>query len=548
LRTDPSKSVQVIGDYIFRFTGTGWEKVDLFAGQSEDWLINTLYYAPDGTPWVVGRYLPGWMAGDPIYRQDGERWQKMLGGGQDYQLAFSHDGKTVWAASSFDLHAYRDGKWENIPYPFETSLGIHLYDFLADAEDRLWMTFGGTGKSPTIHVYKDSQWAIIEDYDSFSLGNLWTDLVQGVWFTVESYTSAQSGVDLIHRVADAEVFKSRLPFDDISVASFTSFQRAQNGTLWLGGTGYNRWKPNGQPGLYIYSDGSWARSLMPADIPGASASSCAIDSGGDLFFSSDGKVVQREENKWTPMAMPEGFEYFSDLNNFNGELWARDTHRIYQYQNGNWISRFEVKENSVKLNKYFVDAKGGLWVAGSYASQVWLVDRLGAHAIPVPETEPMHPIAGFETDGQGNVYLAVQNNLYYWNGQDWRLFRKFDGIIQSLSVINNQIWVPVTAVKGGVEINWHEAGRWHTLDNPDLASSFLGWKEISGIYAIDHGANLLFAVQPAQGGVAYNLADGSFTWYTAKDGLADNEISDLCETDDGTLWFATGSGISRLIR
>jgi signal transduction histidine kinase len=69
--------------------------------------------------------------------------------------------------------------------------------------------------------------------------------------------------------------------------------------------------------------------------------------------------------------------------------------------------------------------------------------------------------------------------------------------------------------------------------------------------------NSVFAVYQSQDGVLWagtltsgisKFKDGRFVTYTTADGLASNTVSAILETRDGTIWFATPNGLSSLSR
>ncbi|MFT3894157.1 MAG: hypothetical protein QM730_21205 [Anaerolineales bacterium] len=268
LKLAPGGSILAIGKDVFRFDGYAWKQDSKLFPDPKDWVVLDLIFAADGTPWMIGRYLPTWGAGDEIYRYDGMSWQKMLGGSFDVQFALSTDGKTIWATSWEGVKYYKNNSWGEISYPFDTlSPGIHIYDFVVDAQDHIWLTIGGTGKSGVLYYFDGSNWETIELEPNTALGTIWGDPVHGIWYPVQDYSTVTGDVELVHRIGMQVVTSISLPFDDISIYSFNAFTEAPDGSIWLGADGANRWTTPGQPGLYHFANEIWTRTLMDADIP-----------------------------------------------------------------------------------------------------------------------------------------------------------------------------------------------------------------------------------------------------------------------------------------
>jgi ligand-binding sensor domain-containing protein len=72
---------------------------------------------------------------------------------------------------------------------------------------------------------------------------------------------------------------------------------------------------------------------------------------------------------------------------------------------------------------------------------------------------------------------------------------------------------------------------------------YLGVNQVQGV--VFTGADVLWAATTG-GAVRWDLAMGSHVQYTAADGLASSYLTDVAQAPDGSLWFASLGGVSRV--
>lgn len=545
LRRAPDGSILAVGKRVYRFDGKFWHPESILPADPEIWQIFDIQFASDGTPWMTGRYVPDWAAGETIYRYDGKTWQKMLAGGPELRLALSQDGKTIWTASWEDINYYQNDTWKKLSYPFEPSMGISLYDFVADVQGHLWVTIGGTGKSSTLYHFDGSQWTAVEL--ELSLGNIWTDPTEGIWYTVQKYGTPPDSVILVHRVGVQVKETLTLPFDDVSIYSFNTFVKASDGSLWLGGDGENRWTDSGQPGFYHYADGVWTRSLLDADVPYLSYGSCVVDKKGQVYFLSQGNVLRWDGRSWSVFNKPNSL-YLSDLKELDGTLWAHDKN-VYRLESEQWTPVFKAPNNE-PISHYALSPDQTLWVAWYASAKIWVSNGVQTQQVPLEKTSTWDEVKGLDIDQEGNIYLATQYRLYQWDGVDWQMLKDFGKALQSFALIDDQPWVTVYGTDTMTEVYYLEGAEWKLVQGLNLDPQLNIGETITGMYATNQAKVIWLTTGPGlgRGVIRYDRAQKTSVRITTEDGLANDTTSAVCEDKMGAIWFATWGGISRYIQ
>jgi signal transduction histidine kinase len=128
-----------------------------------------------------------------------------------------------------------------------------------------------------------------------------------------------------------------------------------------------------------------------------------------------------------------------------------------------------------------------------------------------------------------------------------------DGRAQELksSLLHKEVIYSITGRKNEIWIGTQHSG----LKRFEYRNGVIGGQTYTQANGL--AENSVFAVYQSQDGAVWagtltsgvsEFKDGRFATYTTADGLASNTVSAILETRDGTIWFATPNGLSSLSR
>jgi len=358
----------------------------------------------------------------------------------------------------------------------------------------------------------------------------------------------------------------------------------RGGNLWVGGiAGLWRWKP-GPPKFYPMPDR--VRALMEGD-------------NGALVVVTYSGIRQLVEEKLTAYPLPAADLRFTPngiLRDRDGGLWIGTVERgLVHVHHG----RMDVFERSDGLSGDFIeslfeDREGNIWVATLDG-----LDRfrdLAVSTISIKQGLSNSAVMSVLAARDGSVWLGTLNGLNRWNNGQITVYRNAksragsaqasnfrvreitasglpDDTIESLfQDFRDRIWVstrrgvaflengrftPVSSVPGGVEAMaedysgnlWlsQRASLFHLRGGKvveQIPWARLGQREQARSLVADPAGEGLWLAFP--GNVVYFKSGQIRASYTVADGLGKGHIRDLQLDQEGTLWAATETGVSRL--
>jgi len=478
--------------------------------------IDTIAQTPDGYLWLGTDF--------GLLRFDGIRtipWQppahQKLPGEWVTRLLTSRDG-TLWIGTRDGAASWKDGKLT--PYPALAGLQV-----LALAEDREGVVWVGTYAHPA-----------------------------ALLCSIKGPEAQCSGRDGGFGTGVQSLYE-----DDA-------------GFLWAGATtGLWRWKP-GPPQRYP-SPGTVAQAMIQSDH-------------GDLLVAQHGVVERMVDGRLEPHLIP-GFT--RDLNpreflrDRTGGLWIGTANHglILVHQGGGHQERAERFGRSDGLSgddvtAIYEDREGTIWVATNGG-----LDRFRDFAIPSISVMPgssTGTAGSVLAAADGGIWIGTYNGLTKWTNGETATYTKKDGLpddaVESLFQDHHgRIWVSTARgvvsfengrfVASSVPTGGYvhavaqdsRGGLWFIQDRglvhltDGSAVEQIPWPRLGG----NEDAWSLIA-DPKRGGIWLGLVDRLAYFkdgriqasYSRTDGLGGGRVADLRLDDDGTVWAATGSGLSRL--
>lgn len=501
---------------ISQYAHTSWKIRDGFPkGQT-----TSIAQTPDGYLWLGTEF--------GLFRFDGVRsvlWQPPADQKLPSNFIFSllvTRGGTLWIGTSKGLASWKDGKLTEYP----ELAGQYIFRLIEDHEGTVWV--GGT---------------------AVPIGKLCSIQDGSVRCYGEDGTLGRGAFNL---------------YED------------RKGNLWVGGeTGLWRWKPgppkfyplpvqSGYPdimsecddgalligtrsGLQRFVDGKTEAYLLPGAVGQLRANKLLHDRDGGLWIGTvDGGLVHVHQGRTDVFAPSDGLSGEHVYNLFEdreGTIWVATVNGLDRFRDFT-VATFNVKQglSSAIVGSVLAARDGSVWL-GTYAG----LNRLSNGQIK---------LFGASNDKQdGKLNGLIPNSLFQDDrGRIWvSTFREF-------GYLENDRFISIKGGPGGNTLSMVEgkAGNlWIANEQAGLIQLLhgsvvqqipwvgLGHKDHASILAADplHGG---IWIGFFLGGVAY-FSDGQVrASYTSADGLGEGRVSDLQLDQDGTLWVATGGGLSRL--
>ncbi len=259
-----------------------------------------------------------------------------------------------------------------------------------------------------------------------------------------------------------------------------------------------------------------------------------------------------------------------------GKLWIGTHRRLVQLFPENPASlQAQAGLTHTIVTALHEDRLGNLWI-GTYGGLNRLSASDGSLVEIKNEGDSFDLINAIYEDREGNIWVGLRDGLVRLRFKSFSTYTKKEGLNYNnvVSVLEDQTGTLWVGTWGG-GLNRFANGRFSVFHQPGSEIMILGlcqdrtgalWfsRDLPGLLMRAEGTNLAIFGQ-AQGfnnagrvirqtrsgdywiGGRNGLShfDGeTFTLFTTQDGLAGNDIRDICEDRDGRLWIATGNGLS----
>src|ERR1700722_2869992 len=505
---------------ISQYAHTTWKIRDGFTKG----IITSLAQTPDGYLWI-GTELG-------LLRFDGVRpvlWQPPSGqhlpGTLITYLLAAHDG-TLWIGTFNGLASWKDGKLREVP----ELAGQSVTSVLETRDRTIW-----------IGVFADS-------------GGALCDIHNGVVNCERESGKFGTGVKALYEDS--------------------------RGTLWLGlSKGFWRWKP-GAPEFFSVPN-------QPFGII-----SFAEDKQAQLLFGSQDGIRRLADGRVEPYPSTGSayrWQITRMLRDHDGGLWAGTSeHGLVHIREQGRTDVFSHPEglSGDYVTRFLEDREGNIWVAtydGLDCFREYAVSTISTKQ-GLSNTTSWSVLASKD----GGIWIGTSSALNHWKNGQVSLFGRSRGSPKSDGKLNGQppnalfqdssglIWVstqhgevgylqdnrfvPIRGVSGGPVHSIAEAPSGHlwAANQEDGLSELYERRVLQGISWTGLGrknwANVIIA-DPSQrglwlglnrGGIVY-FADGTIrSAYSAENGLAEGQVTDLRFGSGGALWAATDNGLSRI--
>jgi signal transduction histidine kinase/ligand-binding sensor domain-containing protein/DNA-binding response OmpR family regulator len=363
--------------------------------------------------------------------------------------------------------------------------------------------------------------------------------------------------------------KNGLPSDSVS----SLFEDA-NGALWIGtNRGLARWKSgkftlyntkNGlssaavlslygdrEGNLWIGTDGGGLNCLTNGAIRVFNAEmgltnnvvlSIAEDTEGSIWIGTDGGGLdQLRKVSFNTYGRESGLndDYVRTVvGDGAGGLWAGTNGGLSHWKNGefsNFTAASGLKNKVVR--SLYLDHENALWIGTDGGGASRLKDGK-LTSFGTKSGWPSNVVMGFAEDVNNHLWIGTIAGLVEIDGSTERTYTTRDGL--SSNVILDVVATPDGSVWIGTS---HGLTRWS-------ASKFLIYNASNGF--TDESVSVVYEDAKAtlwigtEGDGLFRLKNGTFSHFTTKDGLADDVIPEILESNEGDLWLPSNRGIARI--
>src|SRR6267378_2664857 len=296
-------------------------------------------------------------------------------------------------------------------------------------------------------------------------------------------------------------------------------------------------------GLFYFTDGRTTRVTGISD----KKINCLLPVGDKELWVGTGKGLYRWNGVlFTRVDLPPalaGVQVLALLRDHDGNVWAGTTRGLLRINASGVSFSDESDFGSGSINALFEDREGNLWAGGARGLEriqdgTFVSYTLAAGSPPSKQDGPVY------VDSENRAWFApAGGGLYVMK----------DGRAQELksSLLHKEVIYSITGRKNEIWIGTQHSG----LKRFEYRNGVIGGQTYTQANGL--AENSVFAVYQSQDGAVWagtltsgvsEFKDGRFATYTTADGLASNTVSAILETRDGTIWFATPNGLSSLSR
>jgi ligand-binding sensor domain-containing protein/signal transduction histidine kinase len=467
-----------------------------------------------------------------------------------------------------------------------TNAGIYVYGTQANGSTRILQSFSQAHGLP-------GKWVNALLFDS--KGRLWAALrgglamigkdAQGRWSVQQVYSknSALAGTDVtaLHEGSDGSLWVgtasgiSKLNWGNNSVPAIENLTRSQGlsdqqipalaedqaGNIWAGTEGAGVMRID-RVGFVTYREHDGLASDRAFSVfEDRAGELLAVTSGrGNKAFHSVDIFNGGRFHSVAPQGFTENPTWGWDqvlLQSRNGEWWGATSQGLCRFGSGKAASLDRRHPRACyggdTIFRIFEDSKGGIWASGQSAEGNPLMrwdprtDQVFTFPSPRFASAPLEDLVStFAEDRQGNIWMGLFiGGLYRYDGHGFRYFRKSDGVpggtIFALRADERGMWIGSNSGGlGRIENTEDEHPRIETYDTTRGMSS-------NSIVCITGDTQGRIYACTGKGVDRLEPATGHIRRFSSANGLAHGALKSAVRDRNGSLWFATTQGLSKLI-
>ena len=229
-------------------------------------------------------------------------------------------------------------------------------------------------------------------------------------------------------------------------------------------------------------------------------------------------------------------DVLSILRDRDSNIWIGTSRGLFRY-NANGVSLLNTHEGIGPVTALFEDREGNIWFGSARGLERLRDSAFVTYSIPNLKSQSTGPVY---VDSRGRAWVApIEGGLRWLKGETNGAVTA-DGIasdvVYSIAGTDRDVWVG--RQKGGLTHLTYSG-------NSFIAKTYTKADGLAqdSVYAVYESQDGTVWSGTLSGGVS-KLKEERFTNYTTIDGLASNTVSSIAEEADGSMWFGTPNGLS----
>ena len=310
-----------------------------------------------------------------------------------------------------------------------------------------------------------------------------------------------------------------------------SMAETDDGKVWLG---------TRDKGLFYLKDGKISSVSKPSD---PKKINCLLAlKNGQLWIGTDEGLLRWNGSDLNRVSESAALQHAQILSmNLDRDLniWLGTAHGLFRINSASPRQQSDFQPGSA-VTAIFEDREGNVWTGTAGA-----IERYRGSAF-VTYTAAK----GLSSDSNGAIYVDSEERSWFAplnGGLHWVKGGSVGNITEA--GLDKDVVYSIAGRKNELWLGRQHGGLTHLMFSGGATTSrtytHLDGLVQDSVYAVFQSSDGSTWAGTLNGGVS-RFKDGRFTSYTTENGLASNTVSWIAEGVDGTMWFATPSGLSAL--
>ena len=429
----------------------------------------------------------------------------------------------LWVGTDKGLLRFDGFTFKFVSFTSDTTASkVPILQLLMDAAGKLWLRPQGTDVLRQL----DGKFENIT-YGAEALTSQITavskDSNGGVLLSDIAHGTFRFKGDEIQRLAAPTVLPGSSPV--ISMAE------TAEGKIWMGTLG---------AGLFLFADGRAGK--IDAGLPDRKINCLLPISNEEVWVGTDHGLYHGNDKGLRRAELPSSLgrvQVLSMLRDRDSNIWVGTARGLLRINaKGTSFSEERELRGDSGISALFEDREGNLWIGGAQGlgriRDSAFVTYSTATELPFERNGPIY------VDADNRTWFApAQGGLYVLqNGRVQPVISAVpaNDVVYSISGSGDEVWLG--RQRGGLTRLQFRNGAIRSQTYTE--GNGLAQNSVSAVYESRDGSVWAGTLT---GGVS-KFKDGHFTTYATTNGLASNTVSSILETRDGAMWFATPSGLS----
>lgn len=263
---------------------------------------------------------------------------------------------------------------------------------------------------------------------------------------------------------------------------------------------------------------------------------------GEMWIGTDKGVLRWDGTKLTQLGVPARLrraEVHTLLRGRDSNIWVGTAKGLVRADRDGLLYDANIPGDGGAITALFEDREGNLWVGRSSGIERLRDSLFVTYSVGDGMSDSSGPI--YIDEDERAWFAPLEGSLHWLKGTE-------TGTITNNSLSEDVVY-SIAGQKHELWIGRQRGGLTRLVYRPKAITTRT-YTETDGL-----AQNSVYAVYESQDGTVWSgtlsggvskLKDGHFTNYTRADGLASNTVTSIAEGTDGSMWFGTPEGLSEL--